>query len=59
MPRVEGNGNYVGYSASTENFATAKDIVIPVELGSASASLTATIEGYFIEKVVWWFVFYL
>jgi hypothetical protein len=51
MGRITANTTYVGYSASTEDFATAKNVVISVEMGSASASLTTTIEGYFIEKV--------
>jgi hypothetical protein len=51
MIRITPNTTYVGYSASTEDFATAKNVVISVEMGSASASLTTTIEGYFIEKV--------
>jgi hypothetical protein len=51
MVRITPNNTYVGYSASTEDFATAKNVVISVEMGSASASLEVTIEGYFIEKV--------
>jgi hypothetical protein len=51
MPRIETNSTYVGYGASTEDFATAKNVIVSVEMGSASTSLTTTIEGYFIEKV--------
>jgi hypothetical protein len=51
MVRITPNNTYVGYSASTEDFATAKNVVISVEMGSASASLEVTIDGYFIEKV--------
>jgi hypothetical protein len=49
MPAVQ--IHYVGYSASTENFATAKNVVIAVQMGVASASLTTTIEGFYMEKV--------
>jgi hypothetical protein len=51
FPRIESNSTYVGYSASTEDFATAKNVIVSVEMNSASTSLTTTIEGYFIEKV--------
>jgi hypothetical protein len=51
MIRITTNTSYVGYSASTEDFATAKNVVISVEMGTASASLEVTIDGYFIEKV--------
>jgi hypothetical protein len=49
--RIDTNATYAGYGASTEDFATAKNVVISVEMGSASASLQVTIDGYFIEKV--------
>ena len=51
MPRIETNGTYVGYAASTENFATAKNLIISIEMGTASTSATTTIEGYYIERV--------
>ena len=52
FPRIETGGTYVGYAASTEDFATAKNVIISVVMNTASASATTTIEGYFIEKVV-------
>lgn len=51
MPRIETNGTYVGYSACTEDFATAKNVIISIEMGTANANAECVLEGYYIEKV--------
>jgi hypothetical protein len=46
------SGNaYTGYSTCTENFATAKNVVVSVQMGTASANADFVLEGFYIEKV--------
>jgi hypothetical protein len=40
-----------GYGTSTEDFATAKDLKLTVELATASADMDCVLEGYYIERI--------
>jgi hypothetical protein len=42
---------YIGYSTCTEDFATAKNVVLSVQMGTASANADFVLEGFYIEKV--------
>jgi hypothetical protein len=50
-PRVQAEGDYIGYSTCTEDFATAKNVVVSVQMGTASASADFVLEGFYIQKV--------
>jgi hypothetical protein len=42
---------HIGYSTCTEDFATAKNVVVSVQMGTASANADFVLEGFYIQKV--------
>ena len=49
-PQATAN-SWAAYSTCTEDFATAKNIVVSVEMSTASASADFVLEGFYIQKV--------
>ena len=49
-PQATAN-SFAAYSTCTEDFATAKNVVVSVKMGTASASADFVLEGFYIQKV--------
>ena len=46
------NVNTIGYGTSSEDFATAKNLILSVQFSAALANQDIVLEGYYIEKIV-------